>query len=443
MQRTAIYMRVSTAVQAEQGDSIPAQRDALRKYIDSKPDLVFVGEYLDDGISGTKDDRDELIRMLDDVKEGKIDLILVTKLDRLYRNLRHYLNLQDTLDKHGVNWIAIWETMYDTTTPQGRLIISQMMSIAQFEAENTGSRIRQVQAYKVSQGEVISGTAPAGYKIENKHLVPDENAPVIREVFETFARTGMLYETSRKYSEYPFIPNSGYGFKQLLKNRKYIGEFRGNKNYCEPIVDRDLFDRVQLELSRNIKKSQKRVYIFSGLLKCAECGKVMVGNYFNRKHRGRTEKVKRYRCAYCWCKPVRMCDNKKNISELSLEKYLLANIRPLITELIYTVEEQPVKDNKSKIASIQRKIDRLKELYINELISLDEYKRDKEQFQKDIQALYSPRAQSNHADLKKLLATDFETLYASFTEQEKRFFWRSIIRDITFGKNRDIEVIFL
>ena len=114
-------MRVSTVMQATEGDSLPAQREALLGYIHAHSDMVLVGEYMDDGISGQKyEERDELQRMLADVREGKIDLILVTKLDRLYRSIRHYLNLQDTLDKCGVGWTAIWEPIYDTTTPQGK-----------------------------------------------------------------------------------------------------------------------------------------------------------------------------------------------------------------------------------------------------------------------------------------------------------------------------------
>lgn len=193
MKRTAIYLRVSSDRQVQEGDSIAAQRQALTKYIDDRPDLVLAGEYIDDGISGTKySQRDELQRMLADVEEGKIDLLIFTKLDRFFRSVRHYTAAQAILDKHGVGWTAIWEPIYDTTTPQGRLIVNQMMSIAQFEAENTGQRIKQVQAYKVTQGEVISGNAPYGYRIENKHLVPSEDAESVLLAFQTFERTGSI-----------------------------------------------------------------------------------------------------------------------------------------------------------------------------------------------------------------------------------------------------------
>ena len=106
MKRTAIYLRVSTDKQAQEGDSIPAQRDALKKYV-KEHNYILVGEYLDDGISGTKEDRAEFQRMMEDVKRGLIELILVTKLDRIHRYIRNFLNMQDTLDKYNCDWLAI------------------------------------------------------------------------------------------------------------------------------------------------------------------------------------------------------------------------------------------------------------------------------------------------------------------------------------------------
>ena len=132
MKKTAIYIRVSSDRQVQEGDSIAAQRDALIKYVNDRPDLVLAGEYLDDGVSGQKDKRDELQRLLDDVRQNRIDLIIFTKLDRWFRSVRHYTATQEVLDRHSVTWTAIWESIYDTTTPQGRLIVNQMMSIAQF-----------------------------------------------------------------------------------------------------------------------------------------------------------------------------------------------------------------------------------------------------------------------------------------------------------------------
>lgn len=122
---------------------------------------------------------------------------------------------------------------------------------------------------------------------------------------------------------------------------------------------------------------------------------------------------------------------------------MIDNIKSKINDLIYTVETQPVKDNRKKIATLQKKIERLKELYVNDLISIDEYKLDKERYQNEIQALYQVDTPPDFTELKKILSTDIKSLYEGFTEAEKRFFWRSFIRGMTFDQNRNIEIFFI
>jgi DNA invertase Pin-like site-specific DNA recombinase len=226
---------------------------------------------VDDGVSGTKSDRDELQKLLSLVEQDKVDIIVFTKLDRWFRIIRHYINTQALLDAHGVNWTAIWEPIYDTTTPQGRLIVNQMMSIAQFEAEQTGQRVRQVNAHKVQKREVISGSTTPGYSIVNKHLVVNEDAAIVRKAFEAFDRTNSIAETVRAMAG-TGLPSTKAGMRYMLKREVYTGKAHGLDDYCEPIISQELFDRVQLALSRNIKSGQKRTFLFSGLIKCAECG---------------------------------------------------------------------------------------------------------------------------------------------------------------------------
>lgn len=448
MKRAAIYMRVSTDKQAQEGDSIPAQREAIRKYIDSRPDLVCVGEYLDDGISGTKYDREELQRMISDVKAGKIDLIVVTKMDRLHRSLKNFLDMQEILDRHNCGWLAIWEPVYDTSTPQGKMIINTMMNLAQFEAENTGQRIRQVQAYKVTQGTVISGSCPPGYSIQDKRLIPNDDAHTVKEVFEYYSFHGNLHATMRLVEDNPHFPKSAPAFKRMLQNETYIGRKRDNPDFCEPIISEDLFEDVQRKLSINIKKSQKHTYIFSGLLRCAECGKSMAAHQYTKKRPTKTTHVNAYRCAARYAQGgVRNCINTKVITESVLERYLLEHIRPQIKDMIlqYEIEQKPVKDHSARIAALEKKKSRLKDLFVNGLIDMDEYKTDREQVEAEISDLATeqPRQGSDLSSLKELLATDFESLYGTFTPAEKRFFWRSIIKEIRFDRNRNYEIIFL
>lgn len=438
--QTAIYLRVSSDKQVQEGDSLQAQRAALIDYVRHHEDIHLVGEYMDDGVSGTKEDRDELQRMMDDVRAGKINLILCTKLDRIYRSIRHYLNFQDVLDKAGANWLAIWEPIYDTSTPQGRLIINQMMSIAQFEAENTGQRIRQVQAYKVTQGEVITGSAPAGYRIEGKRLVPSETADSVRAMFETYSRTGSLHVTMRETEHMPGLPRTGGAFKNILTNPIYTGAYRGNPDFCPPLISKDLFDDVQKQLGMNIKKSRKNDYIFSGILVCAHCGRHLGGNT-RKRIRGNCVTVNhQYRCPKAYS-PIRQCDNRKLVTETALEKYLIARLRPDIESLILSAqaEEAPAKDNSARIKAVEKKLSRLKDLYLAELITMDEYRADREELTAELEELkaQAPEPPRDTAALQAILDGGIETMYWEFTPTEKRQFWRGIFKEIRFDSSRN------
>lgn len=130
-----------------------------------------------------------------------------------------------------------------------------------------------------------------------------------------------------------------------------------------------------------------------------------------------------------------------------MEKHLLETIRPEIEKIVYhaEVEQMPVKDNRDKITALEKKIGKLKDLYINDLITLDEYKIDKERLQAEVAALSAQAAeeQPDLTALKEFLNQPFEQLYETFSDEEKRFFWRSIIKDIRFGGDRSVQIIFL
>lgn len=424
MKRTAIYLRVSTDKQAQEGDSIPAQRDALMKYV-KEHNYIFVGEYLDDGISGTKEDRAEFQRMMEDVKRGLIELILVTKLDRIHRSLRNFLNMQDTLDKYNCDWLAIWEPMYDSSTPQGRMIINTMMNLAQFEAEQTGQRIRQVFQYKREKGEILSGKVPCGLKIENKHLVADENFENVKKVFEYYQEHGNLRKTV-DYAISIGVMLGSSGVKKMLKNERY-----------KSFVGADLFNDVQMLFSKNIKYNTHRTYIFTGLIVCAECGGKLGGHT-------RSHELQYYRCLRHFNKgnAVSPCGNSRTIGENVIERYLLDHVKEMLTEYLFQKQQDKPKDNSKRIAVLQKKINKLKDLYLNDLINLEEYKKDKQNYEKEIASLQTP-VQRDFSAHEAVLRVNLEELYPTLTQEQKRAFWRSIISKITFSKNRKIEVFFL
>ena len=440
MKRVALYCRVSTDRQVREGDSIQAQITALREYA-KKHNYVVTGEYIDDGVSGTLlNERDELQHLLDDVRKGLIDLLLFTRLDRYFRNVRHYLNTQSVLDEYGVTWRAIWES-YETESPGGRLMITQMLGFAQFEAENTALRINRVFDYKKSQHEVISGKIPFGYKIENKHMVPDpDKAKIVRKVFDLYIQTGSMCETMR-LTEGLGLPKTQRAFKWLLKNRKYIGEAYGDSNYCEPIIDKQTFETVQRMLTMNVKRSQVREYIFSGLVYCKDCGRKMTGT--SDKYKG--SRYKTYRCMYHY-RPLPVCDNQRTINESKLERYLVKNLEQFAFEDIEAKESENAIDYGKLIEATNKKMSRLKDLYVNELITLEEYKKDLSEYQQQIAEYKSELSKDQSAGrdkLKELIGTNLADWYWTLTDTEKRTLWRGIIKEIRYGSDKSLEVVFL
>ena len=163
---------VSTEEQKKHGYSIQAQKDKLQNYIDAHADMMLVDFYIDDGVSAVKvGKRLALQRLLQDVKDGKIDLILFTKLDRWGRSVGIYYQIQSVLDEYGVIWKAIDED-YEIETSAGKFKVNIMMSVAQQERDRCSERIKDAFEYKLKNGEALFGSAatPIGFKVENKQI---------------------------------------------------------------------------------------------------------------------------------------------------------------------------------------------------------------------------------------------------------------------------------
>lgn len=449
--RVAIYIRVSTDKQVKDGDSMRDQLATGQKYIDSHENMILVDTYIDDGISGQKLKRDDFQRLIDDVRAGRIDLIIFTRLDRWFRNLRHYLNTQDILDKHGVSWTAIEQPYFDTSTPHGRAFVNNSMIWAELEAQNDSDRILGVFDDKVDNGEVLSGSTPLGYTIVNKHLVPDDDAPTAVAIFQYYRKTGNLSMTLR-YMESEFgLVRSAASLKNMLTNTKYIGEFRDNKNYCPAIIDRDLFFDVQRLLKINIKSGKKHDYIFSGLVVCDDCDHIMSGCQQRARGRVRADGTRIiYKYSVYRCRQgvnLHHCPNRKLVFETTLEKMLLERIRPELENYIaeYEVANLPALRTDAKRRSVEGKMQKLKDLYLNDLITMDEFKLDREKLLMQLEKINAEdsRPVKDLSYLKNFLKMDFESVYDSLSIPEKRELWRSIVKEIRVDHDKNIHIIFL
>ena len=194
--RCAIYTRVSTDQGLEQDfNSLDAQYDASQAYIRSQAHAGWTlirSKYDDGGFSGGNTDRPALQRLLDDVRAGKIDVIVVYKVDRLTRSLADFAKLVELFDQHDVSFVSVTQ-QFNTTTSMGRLTLNVLLSFAQFEREVTSERIRDKIAASKRKGLWVGGMAPLGYDTKDRKITVNEaEAERVRTIFRSYLKLGSL-----------------------------------------------------------------------------------------------------------------------------------------------------------------------------------------------------------------------------------------------------------
>lgn len=438
--RTALYIRVSTEEQVLHGYSLEAQREALECYAKAHS-LAVVGCYIDEGKSARKPyrTRREFMRLLSDVEANKLDLILFIKLDRWFRSVADYHEIQRILEKHHVSWQTTQED-YETVTASGRLKVNIMLAVAQDEADRTSERIKFVFENKVARGEAITGKVPIGFQIENKHLVHDpEKASMVLDLFNHYAEHGSKHGTIVYAYETYNIELDRHTFTHMLQNPLYKGEYHGMSGYCEPLISSEMFDR--LNERRSIRTNPAgRIYLFTGLVVCGECGHNMTARY--------TETNSPSCRIYYRCNKYsnfKNCTNGKLINELKLEQWLLDNVEKEIRSCLAEFKTNSVTKKKPMVnrAVIERKLEREKALYINGIISLEECKEECGKYTAQLAALKEPiKPRVNVKALENFLSSDFKATYANLDREKRRDFWRSIIKEIRIDSQKNITISF-
>ncbi len=445
MIRCAIYIRVSTEEQAIHGLSIDTQKQELTDYARNN-NYEIVDYYIDEGKTARKSiaKRFELQRMLNDVRSRKIDLIIFTKLDRWFRNISDYYKVQDVLEENHVNWKTIKEN-YDTSTSNGRLHINIMLSVAQDEADRTSERIKAVMQNKLRNKEATSGSLPIGYKLKDKKIIiDDEKSCIAKDVFELYYIHNSQHQVFKGILEKYNISLCDKTIRRMLCNKIYIGIYRGISNFNEPLIDETKFNEIQQTLkTRNIKPTKTgRTFIFTGLVICSECNHSMAANAQIRTY-GPKEYI-HYKCNQYYNR--KLCNHKKVVYENKIEEYLLNNIENEIlkfkTSFKSSEEKKQDYSNSNKKASARKKLNKLKELYINDLIDIDMYKKDYEKYTSILNFEDIIEEQKDMSRIDDFLKMDYKALYKTLTNEEKRMLWRSILKEIKVDKDNNIALVF-
>lgn len=439
IRRAALYIRVSTEEQAMHGLSLTAQRETLTRYVEDNG-LRLVGVYTDEGITARKKYRNRaaFMRMLRDVEAGQIDLILFIKLDRWFRNIADYYEVQKILDEHNVRWIATEED-YDTTTANGRLHLNIKLSIAQDESDRTSERIKFVFDSKVQRGEVISGKVPLGYRIDGRHLAVDpDTADTARDIFRQYIVLRSMRALRQYIMEQYGMVYSYSGLRALLQNERYVGRAHDQDSFCPALIDLETFRQTQTIIAqraqRNSKLKSDWVYLFTGLVYCAECGNRLSAHTVAQKYIY-------YRCTRY--EKLHLCPHKKRTSELVLEDWLVHN---LISEFAaYNQELEARAAQPRKIidtGKIKRKMDKLKDLYLNDLIDRDAYERDYTALRDElrmaedvVEALPSP------VDINTV--SNALSMYSELSKTGRKEFWAKLLvnHKIVITNDDDFSII--
>ncbi len=440
MKRVFLYIRVSTEEQALHGLSIEAQAVALQEWAKQNGHKI-VDTYIDAGISARKpaSKRPELQRLLNDIRDGKGDMVAFTKLDRWFRNISQYYKVQEILEQYHVDWKTIQED-YDTTTASGRLKINIMLSVAQDEADRTSERIKAVNELKRQKREPLTGDCPTGYKLEGKKFIKDpEKEKAVSAFFKRYLECGSVSEAMK-----PALENGLRIYYQLahkmLSSPCYYGHYFDVDGMTPPYITKEEFDKIQSMRKHIVRKTTKnRVYIFSGLISCGECGRRMGG-------RVNTNQASFfYNCTSHYMR-ISGCTNNTNMLERKIETYLLDSIDEkmrqikLAAENIYPLEKE--QSHKTEISSLKAKCERLKNLYIDGLISREECNEKCEECSERIEFLQSAIKKSAKPDFSKvdtILSKGWKDVYLNLSKEEKRDFWRILIKEIRLYQDRHIE----
>lgn len=436
--RTAAYIRVSTDEQAKHGFSIEAQKEGLQKYADEHG-YKIVDWYIDDGKSarGKTTKRKEYLRLIEDARHGKFEMIIFKCLDRWFRNISEYYKTQSILDDQGINWECAEED-FDTTTRDGRWKLHIYLMLAQDESDKTSERINYVFEHKVKNKEAITGHQPFGFVVKeidgHKRVVKDKSVEhIVMDIFDYFE----LYNSKRATLNYIYDKYGiNFDYKimgNILSNSYYYGHYRGVDDYIWDggYITKERHDNIVRMLKKNVKERKNNIeYIFSGLLKCSCChnnmsGGSRVGYLMN----GDKVRYKSYRCNYAMHRHG--CTARGSIQEPKLERMLIQSIESEIEDYIchYELElKKKVYKPKDDIKSIKEEMDRLNKQWRKNRITEKEYDYEYERLERKIEKIQQENPKEKDlTPLYDFMNSGWENIYDTLEDAEKRALWRSVI----------------
>lgn len=453
---TALYERVSTEKQAEEGYSIEAQDQKLKKWCELK-DYTTYEVYPDPGWSGSNLDRPAMKQLISDITAGKIQRVVVYKLDRLSRSQKDTLYLLEELFlPYNVEFVSLNEN-FDTSSPYGKAMIGILSVFAQLERENIRERTRMGMHERVKSGYWMGGSAiPFGYDYDKTQdiLIPNEHANDVRAIYDLYLKG---YSTTQLAKMFPVC--SDRHITQILDRVTYLGKINYNGEIFDglhqPLIDENTWHRVQVERSR---RSTKNIvtsdYLLTGLMYCGKCGAKM------RYQKWGKDKVKVYCYSQQKSKPNLVKDpncNNMRCNAADIERVVLEdlftrtdgfnseNIKPLSNKSEQTASGLQMIQQRYDM--LTAKIKRLYNLYAEseDEILLSTIKENQAELASVSRILEAEKATQNALDdiiQTRAKLSNLRTLWPSMSMAERHNVLRNAIKEIRITDNL-VDVAYL
>ncbi|MEO5332579.1 MAG: recombinase family protein [Magnetococcus sp. YQC-5] len=301
--RCSVYTRKST----EEGlnmefNSLDAQRESCEAYIASQKSegwFLVPDRYDDGGFSGGNTERPALKRLMTDIEAGKVNVVVVYKIDRLTRSLMDFGKLVEVFDRHAVTFVSVTQS-FNTTTSMGRLTLNILLSFSQFEREISAERIRDKFAASKRKGMWMGGHPPLGYVVRERKLVIEASeAETVKNLFSRFAETGSVTQLVQELGEKAAVGKYGRPFDKgaiyrILSHHVYVGEiaYHGEIYVGEHqgIINREIWDQVHGILASNNRQKEGSIRVqtsapLKGIIRCRHCDRAMKPSFTRKEGR--------------------------------------------------------------------------------------------------------------------------------------------------------------
>lgn len=445
----AIYVRKSKV--NDNSDSMETQIQMCTDYLNQQfPNCIIKVYDKDYGITGHSiAKRKDFQRMMQDIKDGNINVVAIQRYDRIARNTRDFCNIYHDMEKVGCELVSVSQRI-DTSTPYGKKFMYDLASTAELEWALNSERHKDTNKYaRLNRKCALSPYAlPFGLKAEIRDgkrvaVIDKEVEHIVRDAIQYYKKSESKKETTRYINE-KYGLNKSHSFMTTLCNSDfYHGAYREVPDYCEAYMTLEEHEEIKMISKKYTRhySSDKNYFIFSGLLICPVCELKMesqsqVNTSGNRYYY--------YRCYNTY--RTGKCTFKGNINEKTVEEYLLTQIQPQIDALEMRVQYS-VANNKKVVdlAKYKAEMERLTSAYIKGRIEESYYDAEYSKIQQIIheQEISSePNRKYDTDKLKEIFNSNWAEMYVNLSRENKRSFWRKTIQKITFNEDKTVDTVY-